>query len=110
MKGEDVEFNLSSGYNTFVNSYYLTLVLKADLEEKDRKVLVDDLVQKLTKNEGKLEKQDLWGLKDLSYPVKKQTKGFYVHLEFNSEPQIIRGLDKTLKVEENLLRYLLIRR
>lgn len=92
-----------------MNSYNLTLVLKADLDEKERKTLLDSMVKKLLGEEGKVEKEDLWGVKDLAYPIKKQTKGFYAHYEVGADPKNAKGLDKTLKVEEDVLRYLLIR-
>jgi len=92
-----------------MNSYLLTLVLKADLEEKERKTLLDSMVKKLVGEDGKIEKEDLWGSKDLAYPIKKQTKGFYAHYEISADPKNAKGLDKTLKVEEDILRYLLVR-
>ena len=92
-----------------MNSYYLTLVLKADLEEKERKTLLDGVVKKLVGSLGKVEKEDLWGARDLAYPIKKQTKGFYAHYQIQADPKNVKGLDKTLKLEEDILRYLLIR-
>lgn len=79
------------------------------MEEKDRKTLLDSLVKKLTGEDGKVVKEDLWGVRDLSYPIKKQTKGYYAHFEFNTEPKLVKGLDKSLKLEEDILRYLLVR-
>ena len=92
-----------------MNNYYLTLVLKADMDEKERKTLLDSMVKKLVGEDGKIEKEDLWGSKDLAYPIKKQTKGFYAHYEISADPKNAKGLDKTLKVEEDILRYLLVR-
>ncbi len=89
-----------------MNKYILTLILKPDLEEKARK----ELVEKVTKQFKSLEKTDEWGNKDLNYPIKKQTKGFYIHFEFEAEPGVISGIDRNLKLEEDVLRYLLIRR
>ena len=88
-----------------MNSYYLTLVLKPDLEEKVRKELLDNIKKKFEK----IIKEDLWGARDLAYPIKKQTKGFYVHFEMEADPKIIKDIDKTLKVEEDIIRYLLVR-
>lgn len=93
-----------------MNSYLLTLVLKADLEEKERKILLDGLVKKLVGEDGKVSKEDLWGVRELSYPIKKQTKGFYAHYEISADPKGAKGLDKTLKLEEDVLRYLIVRR
>jgi len=120
-----------------MNSYYLTLVLKSDLEEKERKALLDGVVKRLVGNkhslpsdegkhslpsdegkgdkgdegdQGKVVKEDFWGNKDLAYPIKRQSKGFYAHFEISADPKGAKGLDKTLKLEEDILRYLLVRR
>ena len=93
-----------------MNSYLLTLVLKPDLEEKMRKEFLDGVVKKLVGEAGKVEKEDLWGNKDLAYPIKRQTKGFYAHFEIEADPKNAKGLDKLLQLEEDILRYLLIRR
>lgn len=93
-----------------MNSYLLTLVLKPDLDEKARGGLLDDVKKKMLGHMGKIEKEDLWGDRDLSYPIKKQSKGFYAHFELETDPSIAKNLDKILKVEEDILRYLLVRR
>lgn len=93
-----------------MNSYYLTLVLKPDLEEKARLVLLGDVKKKMLGEGGKVSKEDLWGAKDLAYPLKRNTKGYFAHFEFEADPKNAKGLDKTLKLEEDILRYLLIRR
>ncbi|MBI3103313.1 30S ribosomal protein S6 [Candidatus Daviesbacteria bacterium] len=92
-----------------MNNYYLTLVLKPDLEEKERTALVDGIVKKLISDQGKVEKEDLWGVRDLVYPIKRQTRGFYAHYELAADPKNARGLDKSLKLEEDILRHLLVR-
>lgn len=88
-----------------INNYALTLVFKNDLGEKERKVLLDSV----TKRFGKLEKEELWGARDLAYPIKHITKGFYAHYLFSSEPNTISPLDKAIKVEEDIIRFLLVR-
>jgi small subunit ribosomal protein S6 len=93
-----------------MNSYYLTLVLKPDLEEKERKALLDSISKKVSGTEGKIVKEDLWGVRSLTYPIRRNTSGYFAHFEISADPKDIKGLDKTLKVEEDILRYLLIRR
>lgn len=79
------------------------------MEEKERKTLLDSLVKKLTGDEGKALKEDMWGNKDLAYPIKRQTKGYIAHFEITANPQNAKTIDKALKVEEDILRYLLVR-
>lgn len=92
-----------------MNNYYLTLVLKADLEERERKALLDSVTKKLLGEEGKIDKEDLWGNKDLAYPIKRQTKGYIAHYQIKADSKNAKTLDKILKVEEDILRYLLVR-
>jgi small subunit ribosomal protein S6 len=93
-----------------MNNYLLTLVLKSEQDEKARKELLDDIKKIITGTDGKIEKEDLWGNRDLAYPIKRQTKGFYAHFEFETDPKNAKGLDKALKVQEDVIRHLLIRR
>lgn len=89
-----------------MNQYLLTLLIKNDLEEKARKELLDGV----TKNFGKLSKEDLWGTRSLSYPIKHQDRAFYAHFEFEAEPSSIASLDKSYKLNEDIIRYLLLRK
>lgn len=89
-----------------MNSYYLTLVLKPDLKEEERK----EILESITKKFDKLGKEDLWGSRELAYPIKRQSKGYYAHFEFESNPENIKGLDKMVKLNEDIIRYLLIKR
>lgn len=93
-----------------MNSYLLTIVLKADMEAGERKTLLDSLTKKITGSDGKVEKEDLWGVKTLTYPIKRQTSGYYAHYEIETDPKDAKDLDKSLRVEDDILRYLLVRK
>ena len=87
------------------NQYALTLILKPDLDEKDQKEVLESVIKKM----DKVEKEDLWGVRDLSYPIKHYKKGFYAHYLFSAGPANIAPLDKALKINEDIIRYLLVR-
>lgn len=95
-----------------MNSYYLTLVFKNELGEKERKALLSEILKKIDKIDAKglSVKEEDWGIRDLAYPIKRENKGYYIHLQFETEPKNVKDLDKLLKVEEDILRYLLVRR
>jgi len=80
------------------------------MDESARKELLVNMKKKMLGDLGKVTKEDLWGERDLAYPIKKNTKGYYVHFEFETDPALAKDLDKNLKVEEDIIRYLLIRR
>lgn len=88
-----------------MNNYRLTLIVKENLEEKERKTLLDDVV----KSFGEMRKEDLWGVRPLAYEIQHGAKGYYAHYEFSSEPNTIAALDKKLKLNEDIIRYLLLK-
>lgn len=101
-----------------MNSYLLTIVVKPEITDESRKTLLESMVKRLVGdggnkgdmgNEGKVIKEDLWGVRDLAYPIKRSSKGFFAHFEIETDPKNAKGLDKSLKVEEDILRYLLVR-
>lgn len=89
-----------------MNTYNLTVILKDDLSEKDRKELLEAITKKFTKTI----KEDAWGSRSLAYPIGKADKGYYIHYEFEAEPSTVPVLDKMIKLNEDVIRYLLIRK
>ena len=53
----------------------------------------------------KINKEDEWGLKTLAYPIKNETSGHYIIYNINSDPQNIKPLENTLRINEDLLRF-----
>lgn len=68
-------------------------------------------VKKLVENaKGKVDKVMEWGEKPLAYPIKKQTSASFFLLNLSSSPANISRLDGQLRINENILRHLLIRK
>ena len=61
------------------------------------------------KNEGEIVKTENWGLLDLSYLIKKNKKGSYIHFKIRSKGKLIDELEKNEAIDKKLLRYLTIR-
>ncbi|MCL5409720.1 MAG: 30S ribosomal protein S6 [Patescibacteria group bacterium] len=88
-----------------MNNYALTLIIKPDLDEKARQ----SILASVTKQMDKVEKEEMWGAKDLVYPIKHLNKGWYAHYLFTASPDKISPLDKALKINEDVIRYLIVR-
>lgn len=86
--------------------YQLALLIKDSLDEKARGELLDSV----KKNLGDIKKEDLWGSRSLSYKIQKADKAFFAYFEFETEPGNVPSLDKMIKLNEDIVRYLLIRR
>lgn len=89
-----------------MQSYQLTLLIKEKLDEKARTGLIDDV----KKNFSNLIKEDLWGIRSLAYEIKHADKAYYANFEFESEPQAVITLDKNIRLNEDIIRYLLVKK
>lgn len=75
---------------------------------KVNEIVAEKSLAELCKTNGfKIAKVDKWGVRNLAYPIKKETKGYYLRLEI--EGGDAKALASSLKIDETMLRYLLIR-
>lgn len=93
-----------------MRDYELTLVVDPEGSEEDRKKQTAKIEKIIEDLKGKVEEIDEWGKKKLAYPIKKKNLGYYFLWTIKLPEEVIMDLDKKLRLEEGLLRYLLVRR
>lgn len=59
-------------------------------------------------NGGEILAIDHWGRRQLAYPIAKRTNGYYVVAQFRTPTEALPEYERALKLEEGLLRYLLV--
>ncbi len=74
---------------------------EATLEKEIKKV--EELIQN---NKGKIIQTDRWGLRKLTYRIRKKLEGHYIITHFEGPTAIIRELDRYFKLDENIMRFL----
>ena len=92
-----------------MNCYEHTFITKQDLSDIQAKKLVSKYEDIITKNSGKVLKTEEWGLRNLSYRIKNNKKGFYFHIKFNGTGKTIEKLEKAENIDESLIRYLTVK-
>ena len=73
------------------------------------KQIQDKYSKIVEKNDGNVVKLENWGLMNLSYLIKKNKKGNYIHFKIKADGKTISELEKNEKIDKNLLRYLTVR-
>ena len=58
--------------------------------------------------EGEVKAMDHWGIRQLAYPVDKKKTGYYVVAQINGEPNALPEFERVLKLDEAILRYLVV--
>ncbi len=59
---------------------------------------------------GELAAVEHWGKRHLSYPIQKEATGYYVVAQFTCEPSAVEELERLLRLDEDLLRHLIVLR
>ncbi len=92
-----------------MNFYEHTIIARQDISPAQLKQVEDKYKKVIESNEGNLLKTEKWGLMNLSYIIKKNKKGNYIHFKIEGSGKTIVELEKVEKIDKNLLRYLTIR-
>ncbi|NMP37843.1 MAG: 30S ribosomal protein S6 [Clostridiales bacterium] len=64
----------------------------------------------MAETNGTLDSVDEWGKRKLAYPINDETDGYYVILDFQSEPEFPAELDRVLKITDGVLRSIIIKK
>ena len=92
-----------------MNLYEHTIIARQDASPAELKQLTDKYSKIVEKNDGEIVKTENWGLLNLSYLIKKNRKGSYIHFKIKGSGKVIEQLEKNESIDKKLLRYLTIK-
>jgi len=88
--------------------YELAYLISPELPEEELKSLQEKINSLIQKGAGVLNEIKLPIKKKLAYPIKKQREAFLINFNFYLEPEKLGSLEKELKSEKKILRYLIL--
>jgi small subunit ribosomal protein S6 len=89
--------------------YEHTLIARQDSSPSQIKQIEEKYRKIIESNDGNILKFESWGLMNLSYLIKKNKKGNYLHFKLEAKANTIRELEKNEKLDKNLLRFLTVK-
>jgi small subunit ribosomal protein S6 len=89
--------------------YEHTFIARQDLSPQQAQALADTYSGVLTEHGGEVTKTEYWGLRNLSYRIRKNRKGHYVHLNLRASADAITELERQERLSDDILRYLTVR-
>jgi len=92
-----------------MNLYEHTIIARQDTSPAELKQLTDKYSKIVEKNEGEIVKTENWGLLNLSYLIKKNRKGSYIHFKIKGDGKVIEQLEKNESIDKKLLRHLTVK-
>ena len=92
-----------------MNLYEHTIIARQDTSPGELKQLAEKYSKIIEKNKGEVVKTENWGLLNLSYLIKKNRKGSYIHFKIKGNGKLIDELEKNESIDKKLLRFLTVR-
>ena len=92
-----------------MNLYEHTIIARQDTSPSEIKQLTDKYSKIIEKNDGEIVKTENWGLINLSYIIKKNKKGSYIHFKIKGMGNVVSELEKNEAIDKKLLRYLTVK-
>ena len=89
--------------------YENVFIVRQDISGAQVDALADTFTQLLTDNGGEVKKREYWGLRNLAYRMRKNRKGHYILLNIDAPPPAVAELERTMRINEDVIRYLTIR-
>jgi len=92
-----------------VNNYEVMYIVKP-IEEDAYAAVVKKFDDLLVANGATVEKSEKLGKKHLAYEIQDLKEGLYVLTTFSAEPKAVKELDRVMKITEEILRHMIIKK
>ena len=92
-----------------MNHYETIIIINSNLEE----AVIHATVEKITSliaEHGKVDSTEEWGKKRLAYPINKQNEGYYVLINFSSDPSFIDELERTYNITDEIIKHIVVKK
>jgi small subunit ribosomal protein S6 len=89
--------------------YESVLIARQDISAGQVDALADEMEKIITDNGGSVARREYWGLRSLTYRMKKNRKGHYVMFNLDAPSDAVQEMERNLRLHEDVLRYMTIR-
>ena len=92
-----------------MNKYEVVYIIDPAVEEEARKELIAKFNALIADNGGTVDKVEEWGKRRLAYAINYKTEGYYVLVNFQSEAELPKELERNLQISDSVIRYQVIK-
>ncbi len=91
-----------------MHEYEIVYIFRSSLASEEIDGKLESFHARLTQQTGQISAVEHWGKRQLAYPIDKERNGHYVVAQFEVEPASLPEFERLLKLDEDLLRYLIV--
>jgi len=92
-----------------LTEYETTMVVRPDIGGDAVEATLDRVREAVKARGGKLIAINHWGKKRLAYPIKKQSRGTYVHAQYLGASDLVAEVERNLRISDTILRFLTVK-
>ncbi|MCD6541479.1 30S ribosomal protein S6 [Candidatus Bipolaricaulota bacterium] len=92
-----------------MRDYEVVYIIRPDLDEQRRKEKIERINQLIRERGGEVQNVDEWGTRIMAYEIDDFREGYYVLVNFTLPPNEVSSLEERLRVDDELLRYQIVR-
>lgn len=93
-------------YPKIINHYEGVILVHPDASLEEQKDLFRKNKETVKSFSGEFHSIETWGKRNLAYPIKKLKKAHYFHVVFKAEPKAIAELERTMGINEKVIRFM----
>ncbi len=89
--------------------YESVFIARQDISSAQVDTLADSFTSLIQEGGGQVTKKENWGLRNLTYRIKKNRKGHYVLLNIDCPSSAVLEMERNMRINEDVIRYLTVR-
>jgi small subunit ribosomal protein S6 len=90
--------------------YEMVFIAQPEMDEEPLATLVEKMSQTIADLGGQVHQVEPWGKRRLAYAISKFYDGFYFLMQMELPAEAVRSLERSLKLTEDVIRHLIIRK
>jgi small subunit ribosomal protein S6 len=93
-----------------MNNYELLYIIDNTLEDEKKEAVIEKFSQLVSENGGSVDKLDKWGTKKLAYPINFKNDGYYVLMNFQSNPELPLEFERQMRINDAIIRFIIVKK
>ena len=89
--------------------YEHVVITRPEISPQQVDALVEDITKTITDMGGKVSRTEYWGLRNLTYRIRKNRKGHYALINIDAPAAAVHELERKQKINEDVMRFKTIR-
>jgi len=92
-----------------MHQYEIALIIRPEVEEEAQQAIIEQLSGLLTAEGGQVTQVEKWGRRQLAYPIKRVSDGYYYFIQGQFPSSVLPEVNRSIKLSDNIVRHMVIR-